>query len=132
MFNFSNESLNAYYSATDIEKIKGDEFIAFGFFDEHIRKINRNEINKLLLKGNSAELITFSPIVNGAAIIGLKDKINRSAAIENFESSGDSINITVISKGEYEIYCEKAPEKLFVNGTEKSYKYENNILIFYC
>ena len=130
LFNFRSEAEECVYSPKDNELLSGEEFIIFGYFERSVKRVDYAcKIGKIL-EPNSAELITISPIINGAAVIGMKDKINSSAAVSSFECVGKNISVQVLFKGEYELYAEHKPERLNVNGKPVDFSYKDNIVEF--
>ena len=130
VFNLNNNSAGFEVSPYDVDGIEDGDYIFFGFFNKEIRKINRIDKVSFNIGGESADLFTLSPCINGAAVIGLKNKINPSAAITEFHATENNIDVKVLTNGEYELYSEFKPDILTVNGKKTEYKYESHILSF--
>lgn len=77
------------------------------------------------LEPSECEVLTAVPVVNGKALIGLKDKYNPSGFVLNVSASDGAISATVIDDGDYLLYDRESGEVLTVSAA----KPENGVLL---
>ncbi len=77
------------------------------------------------LEPSECEVLTAVPVVNGKALIGLKDKYNPSGFVLNVSASDGAISATVIDDGDYLLYDRESGEVLTVSAA----KPENGVFL---
>lgn len=126
--NFVNEELTCTISPSDIDGAENTEYIVFGFNDKNITKLSKNDKISINMAEKSADLYTVSPLINGAAVIGLDGKINASAAVEEFNFENGCIKAEVIADGEYRFWCESGVDSVIINGKQIPFERKENII----
>ena len=126
--NFKRNELEFSISPSDVDGATDTDYIIFGFKNREIIRLSKNESVNVVLNGEDAELYTISPIVNGAAVMGLENKLNPSAAVTEFEFADGAIKARVLSDGEYKFWCEKAVDSVIINGKSVSFEINENIV----
>lgn len=126
--NFKRNELEFSLSPSDVDGATDTDYIVFGFKNREIIKLSKSESVNMILSGEDADLYTISPVINGAAVIGLENKLNPSAAVESFCFENGCINAKVKACGEYKFWCETDVSSVFINGKDVSFQKNENIL----
>lgn len=126
--NFKKNELEFLLSPADVDGALDTDYIVFGFKNREIIRLSKNESVNMILSGEDADLYTISPIVNGAAVIGLENKLNPSAAVTEFDFADGAIKASVLSGGEYKFWCEKTVDSVIINGKSVSFEINGNII----
>ena len=126
--NFKRNELEFSLSPSDVDGATDTDYIVFGFKNREIIKLSKSESVNMILSGEDADLYTLSPIINGAAVIGLENKLNPSAAVESFCFENGCISAKVKACGEYKFWCETDVSSVFINGKVVSFQKNENIL----
>lgn len=126
--NFASNELQFALSPSDVDGAMDTDYIIFGFKDKEILKVSKNERINKVLNGEDAELYTISPIINGAAVIGIKNKLNPAAAVTEFAFKNGTITANVMAEGEYEFWCEEKLCDVIINGKSVPFEINENIV----
>lgn len=123
--NVESEGITDTYSASDIPNIDGDRFAVYSFCTKKLTVAERNSRMEIMLDDGKYDIVTFSPIENGIAPLGLTDKYNSSAAIEKTEWENGSFTAKIKDGGNISFYCENKPASVFCGGEKTEYSYDS-------
>jgi len=124
--NVENERINGTYSGTDIHGIDGETFAVYSFVTKKLTTADRNSYMDITLDDGKYDIMTFSPIENGVAALGLIDKYNSSAAVEESEWKDGSFCARIKDGGKIAFYCEHEPVSVFCCGEKSEYSYDSH------
>lgn len=123
--NVEPERIRRAYSAVDINGIAGDRFAVYSFISKRLTTAGRNDLMEITLDDGEYDIITFSPIENGVAPLGLTGKYNSSAAVEKFEWKDGSFHARIKDGGEIAFYCDRKPARVSCRGEKANYSYDS-------
>jgi len=101
---------------TDIDGYKDGDYAAYSYKDNCAKVIRSGEKIAVALKRTEFDIITFAPIDDGFAVIGLTNKMNSGATVRNIEKADGQYCMNVDATGELLIYCEKDIESISADG----------------
>ena len=128
VMNLCGSELEGTVSPSDVYGINGNDFIMFGFKDKTVHRLSLNDKINVKYPVYGGDLLTVSPVVNGAAIIGLEGKLNGSAAVSEFNFENGNIDVTVNGSGTLKLFSEKPVKSVKVNGCETEFVFENSVI----
>lgn len=103
-------------SPRDVEGLEGGAFAVYLHRAGEVVALKRNGRHKLELPPRGWEIATVAPIVDGVAPLGLLDKLNGAAAIEEIIRGDRGVEIALRDGGRIGVYCERKPKAVEVNG----------------
>ncbi len=114
-----------HFTATDVPGLDGGRFAAYLHHADELHVMTSRATHELELPPMGCELVTLSPIVHGIAPLGLLDKFNGSAAIEEagFREDG-AFAARLRDGGRIGFYCEHEPQRVLVNARERKGRYD--------
>lgn len=124
--NVEHESISGTYSASDVMNIMGNKFAVYSFCTQKLTVAERNDLIDITLDDGGYDIITFSPIKNGIAALGLTDKYNSSAAVKEYGWKNGSYFAKIKDGGKISFYCQSKPISVFCCGKAAEYSYDDN------
>lgn len=111
-------TVTAQASAEDLIGVAGDRFAVYAHNAATLRVVGRHEHVAFDLLPMGYELLTFAPVTDGVAALGLLDKLNGSAAIEEAGWVGDVYRVRLRDGGRFGLYCANRPRCITADGAE--------------
>lgn len=108
----------------DIYDLKGEAFAVYHFNSKKLSKMSRNDNEKFNLSELDYELLTFMPIKNGFAPIGLTNLYNSAGAIESVNYNNQQVTVGLLDGGRFVAYSQDEPQKVMINDKSADYKYK--------
>lgn len=128
VMNLCGSDLEGTVSPSDVYGTDGDDFIIFGFKDKTVHRLSLKDKISVKYPVYGGDLFTVSPVVNGAAVIGLEGKLNGSAAVSEFRFENGEMDVTVIGNGTLRLFSEEPVKSVKVNGCDKKFLFENSVV----
>lgn len=128
----SKAEIRDSFSPSDFPFIEGGEFAVYAHQSQKLTVCKREEREEITLPFMGYEIITFSPIVDFIAPLGLLDKYNGSAAILGFElKEGRTAECRLKDGGRVGFYAAVEPKEVLVSGEAASWEYnaETRLLV---
>ena len=104
-------------SPDQVEGLAGDRFLVYSIHKGVLGVVDRHEKRQIRIRPRTGELIYFLPVVDGIAVIGLIDKWNPPAAINDWQRNNESQTLALRPGGQFGIYSER-PVRLEIDGDE--------------
>ena len=100
-------------SPADSPDLKGEQFAAFAQTSGKVWRCGKNDRTPIALGEAKWEIVSFAPVENGVAVIGLADKFNSTGAVLKKLWHGKSrLSVTLRDGGEFVAWCEKSPKEI--------------------
>lgn len=118
-------------SPSDVEGIKGNEFIVYEHFSGRVQKLSLDGRIRVALPEYGVQIYSIIPVSCGVVPIGLIDKFISYHAVEKFSSDGSSAKIRLRDGGVFAAYMEKAPVSASLNGVilaSDKWVFDDNLL----
>ncbi len=101
----------------DVEGLSGEEFVAFAQTSGRVWRCRRDEAAVVRLDELEWELVSFAPVENGFAALGLADKFNSTGAVMERAWTGTSeCRVRLRDGGEFVGWAEKRPRAVECEG----------------
>lgn len=100
-------TLSEHVSPSHIPGLQGERFAVHSATQGWLGVVDREGAVKITLDVAGADLLTFAPVVDGCAIIGLIDKFVPAAAVHQVERSTDGVGVSLRGGGAFAVYCER-------------------------
>jgi raffinose synthase len=110
-------------SPSDVYGIKGEIFYAYSNNNGGLGKIQKEATTKVSLNEFEGDIITFSPIANGFAVVGMVEKYNPLGFIKGISYKNNILKIEMLESGKVLIYSERNPKK-----ASEDFSYSNNLI----
>ncbi|MFC5529744.1 Sip1-related alpha-galactosidase [Cohnella yongneupensis] len=116
------------WKPSDIPGLEGERFAVYRNRAATLQVMGPDESGATVLGAAEYEIVSCTPIRDGLAPIGLLDKFNHAAAIEEWSASGPVHRIRFKDGGKsIGMYCDTAPSEVRVDGLlSASYTYERS------
>ena len=88
----------------------------------------RDQAFKVAMKRFGHDLVCVAPILNGTAVLGLKEKINGLAAVGDVLRAGKTLNVLVRDAGTALFWCDTRPGSVEVDGKPATFRFTDNLL----
>ena len=124
-----SEEQNATISLEDNKFLEEGSYIVYEYFTETYNAIDKKSSAKFDFDVSEVLAVSISPIRNGFAVVGLKDKYFPCTTIDSWSVNVNAMQCTVKDGGVFIFYSERRPQKIIVNGKES--EYENKRGIYY-
>ncbi len=103
----------------NVEGLAGDEFAALAHRSGRVWRCGREEVAVVRLAELEWELVSFAPIQNGFAALGLADKFNSTGAVVARSWTGaKECRVRLRDGGEFVAWAKEAPRALECDGAE--------------
>lgn len=119
-----DEKIAGEFSAKDIPDLNGEKFAVYFSRMGRLVIAEKKDVLYAEITGSEYELVSFSPIKNSVAPLGLIDKYNNSAAIISCAETDRGITVEIRDGGRIGFYCGKEPVKVICCGENAEYTYE--------
>jgi hypothetical protein len=96
-------------SAVDVPALPEGEFALYLQRRDALRRVSRTESVAVELSPLSAEIATIALLDQGVAVLGLADKLNGGAAVQNAAWTGDDYTIDICDGGRLLCFSERRP-----------------------
>lgn len=113
--------------ASDMELTSADKYLVVNYANSEMKIVNKDDVLNYKLKESKSVLLSFTPLVNGFAFLGNRDKYISSAVIE--AKAGNSF---VLSQGGLVTLASENPVTVKVNSTIADATCQNNIYTVDC
>lgn len=123
------ENVDAKIKAGDIEGISAEQYAVYSYKTGKACCVRRTEELTVQLGEREFDLVTFAPIQDDFAVIGVTDKLNCGGTVENVCHTEGGFEIKVNTGGPLMIYCKGDVETVQVNGEKTSFEKDNNFVI---
>jgi raffinose synthase len=111
------QAVNGQFRVSDIDGIAGEQFALFFYHARKACTTTRDQSHPINLNPLDWELVTVAPIQKGAAIFGLADKFNGSAALLSLSwKSDDKMQFQLAEGGAIACWFERAPAGILADG----------------
>jgi raffinose synthase len=111
-----DSTIDGTLAPSDVPDLGGKAFAAFAHRANRIWRTDRTSRLPLSLPQGGWEIISYSPIRDGFAALGLADKLNSTGAIVACEATGDGWTLRLRDGGTLIAWSEKAPQQILANG----------------
>lgn len=103
--------------SSDTYQLPGEEHVFYGHSAGLLGVLEKTEAIEVDLAPMKSEIVTVSPIQNGVAPIGLKDKYASAAAIDSTEwLSAERLRVQLKDGGAFLAYSEGEPKRVLCDG----------------
>jgi raffinose synthase len=117
------------FSASDFEGVKGEKFALYENLSGEVKIIDQTTKMNVSLKRMGYKLYFLAPLKNGIAPIGLLDKYNSPATIQEFAVKKGELRVKLYGEGVFAAVVPSNPVNVKVNGKElKDFKFEKGLL----
>jgi raffinose synthase len=117
--------LSGAVGPSDVPALTGERFACYLYNAARLQVLNREERVSLELPERGFELLTFVPIEQGFAAIGLADKLNSAGGVARSSWSGtQSCELELRDGGAFLAYSERAPTAVTVAGQPAAFSHE--------
>lgn len=99
-------------SPIDIDGFNAALYAAYSFKTKHAFTSGLRDKFEISLKSKEFDIITYSEIKDGFAVIGITEKFNSGAAVSSIEKSGNEYRIKTVCGGTLLLYSETKPKNL--------------------
>jgi len=126
LFNLTRKKkpLQEYVSASEIGGIAGDAFAVYSHANGYLGVFGKEEQFPVAVKQNEADVLTFSPIRNGVALIGCYHYFVPSGPIQETTFEEESMHITSIVTSPMLMYSEQKVMDIRRNGQPIPWDYD--------
>lgn len=121
-----DEKIAGELSARDIPDLDGERFAVYFNRTGKLISAGKTDTLRAEITGSEYELVSFSPITNGIAPLGLIDKYNNSAAIISLAETDRGVTAKIRDGGRIGFYCEKEPVKVLCCGEKAEYIFDGD------
>lgn len=133
-FNLSEEerTLHGTVSPKDVGGLTGKQFAAFSHHNGFIGVLQKDQEMEITLKPNQSDIITFSPIQEGIAVIGCYLFLLPPGPITETTIEEESVHISSLVTAPMIMYCERQVLEIRRNGEVIPWEYDHskNVLAF--
>jgi len=133
-FNLSEEqkTLHGTVSPSDVKGLTGKEFVAFSHHNGFVGVMEKKQKMEITLKPNQSDIITFSPIKEGVALIGCYHFLLPPGPITEMTIEEESVHVSSLVTAPMIMYCERQILEIRRNGEVIPWEYdhEKNVLTF--
>ena len=116
-------------NAEDAEEISSNKYAVYSFKTKKTYCLNRTEELTVCLGEREFDIITFAPIYDDFAVIGIKDKLNSGGTIEDIGRTKQGFEIKVNIGGQLMIYWTGMIKSVSVNGENADFERNDDFLI---
>ncbi len=126
LFNLTRKKkpVQEYVSASEVEGIVGDAFAVYSHANGYLGVFGKEEQFPVAVKQNEADVLTFSPIRNGVALIGCYHYFVPSGPIQETTFEEESMHITSIVTSPMLMYSEQKVMDIRRNGQPIPWDYD--------
>jgi raffinose synthase len=110
-------TLHGSVSSRDIQGLKGDLFAIFSHHNGFVGVIKEGEHLAITLKPNESDVITFSPVKNGIAVIGCYSYFLAPGPISEVNVEENAMHISSLVAAPLIVYCERPILEVRRNNT---------------
>ena len=112
-------------SPSDAPDLKGEEFVAFAHQANRIWRCRFGDREPVKLSEGQWEIVSFSPVDRGVAVLGLADKLNSTCAVkEKGWTAEGAFTVTLRDSGEFVAWTEKSPRSVEAGGKQIAFKHD--------
>jgi len=105
--------LSGAVAPADAPALKGDQFAAFAQTSGKVWRCGRNDSTPLSLGEGKWEIVSFAPVENGVAVLGLADKFNSTGAVLKKQWHGqNNLTVTLRDGGQFVAWCQHSPKEI--------------------
>lgn len=122
------EKIAGTVSPADVPGLAGEEFAVYLQCAGKVAKVRRGENISLALGQGEWEIATIVPLVSGAAIVGLADKLNSGGAVRALRRNAGTVACTIRDGGELLAYLPRRPQEIAMDGTTLDFTWEEGVL----
>jgi len=102
-------------SPVDAPGLKGEQYVAFAQTSGKLWRCGRSDRTPISLGEGKWEIVSFAPVENGVAVIGLADKFNSTGAVVKKRWHGENrLSITLRDGGEFLAWSQRPPREISV------------------
>ncbi len=117
--------VSATVSPADAVGLQGEEFAGFAQRSGKLWRSGRNQREALELAEGGWEIVTYSPVEHGVAVLGLADKFNSSAAVQTRTWEGDKhLSVTLRDGGRLLCWATTAPASVQCDGAKVDFHHD--------
>jgi raffinose synthase len=115
-------AIRGYASVTDIPDFSMDgRCVAFSYRNKELRVVEANERMEVTLEPLCYELMSFSPMINGIAPIGLIEKFNSSWVFDSFAPIDSGAAFRLRTGGTILLYTENYPKQVTLEDRDVAF-----------
>ena len=112
-------------SPSDAPDLKGEAFVAFAHQANRIWRCRHGDREPVKLSEGQWEIVSFSPVDRGVAVLGLADKLNSTCAVkEKGWTAEGAFTVTLRDSGEFVAWTEKSPRSVEAGGKQIAFKHD--------
>ena len=123
------EGGEAQVKADDIEGMSSEQYAVYSFKTGKACCLNRAEKLTVHLGEREFDLVTFAPIHDDFAVIGIKDKLNCGGTVESASRKESGFEIKVNTGGQLMVYCKGEIKTVLVNGKDAGFNRDNDFIV---
>lgn len=132
VFAFDDKLQSITVSARDIVGARGagdmvvdKRYATYSYKTKQHQILEGDAIRSIELTKAEADIITFAPIEDGIAVIGLMEKLNSGGAVRALEKTDSATTIAVADKGALLLYTERNIKEIKNNDVPLAFSVEN-------
>ncbi len=103
-FNCKSERVEGDCALCDIDGLPQEKYAVYSDVRGFMGVKNHDDSLHVALNGFEAEVFTVSPVINGAAVVGLKGAYNPSGFVKDVCANGETLTLVTADDGEYLVY----------------------------
>ena len=130
--NAQGQDVTGTISATDLPSLAGKRIGVYDYFAQTATILEQGETLRIELAGDEVTLNVLVPFETSFAPLGLVNKYLAPATILHVALGDQGAEVLVAEGGIFGFLAERAPRKVFVNGSPHSFKEENGLFLIDC
>lgn len=123
-----SNGVSGSFKPSDVDGIKGNEFAVYEYFGRSLTIARRDQPVPFSLGGYGYKLYSIVPMTDGNAVIGLVNKYNSPAAVEEAKITSNEIRAVLHEGGEFAAVVAEMPSSVKVDGKDSPFTYNNHLL----
>lgn len=112
-----------------VEPLVPSRYAAYSVRNGFLGMVDYMDTVSLTLAPREADVIVFSPILNGFAALGLIDKLNPAAAVLDISVLGNSATIEMRGGGRAAVYCKRPVKEVLLDGEACEFEVNDSFLV---
>jgi len=115
----AREPIEGRVAPKDVEGLRGEDFAALAHASGRVWRCGRSEATAVRLAELEWELVSFAPVENGFAALGLADKFNSTGAVMERGWSGENeCRVRLRDGGDFVGWAKREPREVTCDGVE--------------
>jgi len=122
------EVVEGEYRLSDITGLPAGDYAMWSPASGDLRRLSFDQATAVSLKRFGHDLVHVAPIIDGSAVLGLKEKRNGLAAVGDIHRFGGALDVTARDEGTLLLWREQAPASVKIDGKTAGFRFLGNRL----